>query len=103
VVLAPSATPATTARPAVTIDYRRPACIQLPNKGTGMVRFFIREVNHTSRVASFGRQIRFIWLRPEGWKDSWMNTITGSDKVPAGRAKTFWTEFGADPTEDRRQ
>jgi len=84
--------------PAVTINYRASACVQLPSKGTGTVRFFIREVNHTNRVASFNRQIRAIWLRPDGWKDSFMNTIYGTDKVPANRSKTFWVEFGSDPT-----
>jgi hypothetical protein len=95
-IVVPSAP--TRSGPAVTINYRNSACVQLPNKGTGVVRFFIREVNHTRRVATFGRQIRFIWLRPDGWKDSWVNTIEGKDKVPANRSKTFWAEFGADPT-----
>jgi hypothetical protein len=84
--------------PAVTIDYRRSSCLQLPNLDTGKVRFFLRFVNHTSRTATFGRQIRFMWLRPDGWKDSWLNTIEGSDPVPAGRGKVYYVEFGADPT-----
>ena len=54
-----------------------------------MVRFFIREVNQTNRVATFNRQIRAIWLRPDGCKDSFMNTLDGTDKVPANRSKTF--------------
>jgi hypothetical protein len=96
-VLIPSAVSGTRG-PSVTIDYRHSACIQLPMKGKGVVRFYIREVNHTGKTATFGKQIRFIWLRPDGWKDSWMNTLMGTDKVPARRSKTFWVEFGADPT-----
>jgi hypothetical protein len=97
-VLVPGGIASGSKAPAVTIDYKASACMQLPSKGTGTVRFFVREVNHTNRVATFGKQISMIWLRPDGWKDSWMNTIDGTDKVPANRAKTFWTEFGADPT-----
>jgi hypothetical protein len=86
------------ARPAVTINYRASSCAQLPLRSTGTVRFFVRFVNHTSRTASFGKTIHFIWLRPDGWKDFWLNTIDGTDPVPANRSKTYWAEFGADPT-----
>jgi hypothetical protein len=102
IIIASAVTPLALAsnvkRPAVTIQYSKSSCLQLPLSDTGKVRFFIRFVNHTSRTATFGKQIKFLWLRPDGWKESWLNTIEGTDPVPASRSKTYWVEFGADPT-----
>jgi hypothetical protein len=98
VTLVPASSGQSGSGPAVTIDYRSSVCKQLPLEGKGIVRFFIREVNHTNREANFGKQIRAIWLRTDGWKDSWMNTIDGTDKVPPRIGKTFYADFGADPT-----
>jgi hypothetical protein len=85
--------------PAVTINYRQSSCVQMPLSGTGNVRFFIQLVNTSSRPAAFAKNIRFVWLRPDGWKDSWLNTISGGElKVPANRGKRYYADFGADPT-----
>ncbi len=83
----------------VTINYRQSSCAQRPFAETGQVRFFVRLSNTSSRAAAFKKNIRFLWLRPDGWKDSWLNSIDGGSlKVPAGRGKTYFTDFGADPT-----
>jgi hypothetical protein len=85
--------------PAVTINYRQSSCVQRPLAETGQVRFFVRFVNNTSRSAKFGKTIHFLWLRPDGWKDSWLNTVDGNSiVVPANRSKTYYADFGADPT-----
>lgn len=85
--------------PAVTINYRQSSCVQMPLSGTGNVRFFVQLVNTSSHAASFPKDIRFLWLRPDGWKDSWLNAISaGSLTVPARRGKRYYADFGADPT-----
>mgnify|MGYP000162137215 CR=1 FL=1 len=90
---------ASAAKPAVTINYRQSSCLQRPLVGKGEVRFFVRFYNSSNREATFGQDIRFLWLRTDGWKDSWLNTIDGdSIKVPARRGKTYYADFGADPT-----
>lgn len=87
------------AGPAVTINYRQSSCVQMPLTGTGNVRFFIQLVNRSSRTAAFEKSISFLWLRPDGWKDSWLNTISArSLRVPANRGKRYYADFGADPT-----
>ena len=87
------------AGPAVTINYRQSSFVQMPLSGEGNVRFLIQLVNTSSRPAAFSKNIRFVWLRPDGWKDSWLNTIgAGELKVPANRGKRYYADFGADPT-----
>jgi len=87
------------AAPAVTINYRQSSCVQMPLSGEGQVRFFVQLVNTTSRSAAFAKSITFVWLRPDGWKDSWLNSIAaGGLKVPANRGKRYYVDFGADPT-----
>lgn len=82
----------------VTINYRQSSCVQRPFSETGQVRFFVRFSNTSTHTAAFAKNIRFLWLRPDGWKDSWLNSIgAGSLKVPA-RGKTYYADFGADPT-----
>jgi len=89
----------TAAGPAVTINYRQSACVQMPLADTGKVRFFVQLHNSSGRAQAFAKDIRFLWLRPDGWKDSWLNSIeAGSLKVPARRGKRYFTDFGADPT-----
>ena len=71
----------------------------MPLANEGQVRFFVQLVNHTSRRAAFFKDIKFVWLRPDGWKDSWLNTIAAGDlKVLANQGKRYYTDFGADPT-----
>ncbi len=90
---------AAAAGPAVTIDYRRSACLQMPDVETGKVRFFVQLVNTSSKKATFAKDIRFVWLRTDGWKDSWLNSIEGGElAAPARGRKRWFADFGADPT-----
>lgn len=90
---------ASSTAPAVTINYRQSSCAQRPFADTGQVRFFVRLYNSSSRTAAFPKNIRFLWLRPDGWKDSWLNSISANSlKVKAGRGQTYYSDFGADPT-----
>lgn len=99
VLLPTSVSASLSAGPAVTINYRQSGCLQMPLAGTGNVRFFVQFENTSSRKAAFAKNIRFLWLRPDGWKDSWLNSISaGSLKVPAKRGKRYYADFGADPT-----
>lgn len=87
------------AAPAVTINYRLSSCLQMPLAGEGQVRFFVRLVNRSARAASFAKTLTFVWLRPDGWKDSWLNSISANSlRVPANRGKRYYVDFGADPT-----
>ena len=87
------------AGPTVTINYRQSSCVQMPLSGTGNVRFFVQLVNTSSRRAAFAKNIRFLWLRPDGWKDSWLNSISSGELgVPANGRKRYYADFGADPT-----
>ena len=87
------------AGPAVTINYRQSSCLQLPNLDTGQVRFFIQLVNSSTRKAAFAKDIRFLWLRSDGWKDSWQNTIDGGSlTVLPKRGKRYYADWGSDPT-----
>ena len=55
--------------------------------------------NTGNKSGKYASDIHFIWLRPDGWKDSWMNVIDkGSLKVNAHSRKTWYADFGADPT-----
>lgn len=98
-VLVPASVSASSTAPAVTINYRQSSCVQMPLAETGKVRFFVQLYNSSGRTAAFAKNIRFLWLRPDGWKDSWLNSIgSGSLKVPAKRGKRYYADFGADPT-----
>ena len=99
-ILTATAASANSSAAPVTIKYRKSACVQRPNVDTGQVRFFVHFYNSSPRRAKFQKTIRFLWLRAfDGWKDSWLNSVAGNTiVVPARRGKTYYADFGADPS-----
>jgi hypothetical protein len=88
------------ASPAVSVVRSLSSCVPLPSMDKGIVRFFFQIKNTGGTTAGLHNDIHPLWRRYDGsWKDSWVNTLTGSDlKVPAYRGKRYWADFGADPS-----
>jgi hypothetical protein len=84
----------------VTLDRKGSACLPLPGQGTGKVRFFVHIVNHGSTKAHLRNDVHALWQRYDGsWKDSWLNTFEASGlTVGPHRGKTWYADFGADPS-----
>jgi len=91
---------ASTKGAAISIDFVRSSCVQMPIADGGKVRFFVELVNRGGTIGRYASRISFAWLGVNGWTSRWPNAVRGGYlAVPAHSRKQLLLDFYADPAE----